>query len=62
MISQPTFPSITNLNLQNIHITPKLVNKVITSLDSSKASGSDCIPGVVLKNCESELSYILAEP
>ena len=24
-------------------------------------SGSDCIPVVVLKNCESELSYILAE-
>ena len=27
----------------------------------SKASGPDCIPGVVLKNCESELSYILAK-
>ena len=31
------------------------------NLDSSKASGPDCIPVVVLKNCESELSYILAE-
>ena len=30
-------------------------------LDSSKASGADCIPVVVLKNCESELSYILAD-
>ena len=28
---------------------------------SSKASGPDCIPEVVLKNCEPELSYILAE-
>ena len=31
------------------------------NLDLSKASGPDCIPVVVLKNCESELSYILAE-
>ena len=30
-------------------------------LDLSKASGLDCIPVVVLKNCELELSYILAE-
>ena len=31
------------------------------NLDSSKASGLDCTPVVVLKNCEPELSYILAE-
>ena len=31
------------------------------NLDLSKASGSDCIPVLVLKNCELELSYILAE-
>ena len=31
------------------------------NLDLSKASGSDCIPVVVLKNCEPDLSYILAE-
>ena len=31
------------------------------NLDLSKASGPDCIPAVVLKNCEPELSYILAE-
>ena len=30
-------------------------------LDLSKASGPDCIPVVVPKNCEPELSYILAE-
>ena len=45
----------------------KTVNKdiLVTSrnLDLSKASGSapGCIPVVVLKNCEPELSYILAE-
>ena len=38
-----------------------MVKKVITNLDSSKASGSDCIPVVVLKNCEPKRSYILAE-
>ena len=38
-----------------------MVKKVIMNLDLSKASGTDCIPVVVLKNCESKLSYILAE-
>ena len=38
-----------------------MVKKVIANLDSSKASDPDCIPVVVLRNCEPELSYILAE-
>ena len=38
-----------------------MVKKVIKNLDLSKASGPDCIPVVVLKNCEPEFSYILAE-
>ena len=38
-----------------------MVRKVVMNLDLSKASGLDCIPVVVLKNCELELSYILAE-
>ena len=38
-----------------------MVEKVITNLDSSKASSPDCIPVVVLKNCEPEVSYLLAE-
>ena len=38
-----------------------MIKKVITNLDSSKASGPDCISLVVLKNCESELSYIVAD-
>ena len=59
-ISLPVFPSKTDLKMY-ISITPKMVKKVITNLDSSKASGLDCIPVVVLKNCELELSYILAE-
>ena len=38
-----------------------MVRKVGMNLDLSKASGPDCIPVVVLKNCELELSYILTE-
>ena len=47
--------------LELISITPKMVKKVTMNLDLSKASGPDCIPVVVLKNCEPELSYILAK-
>ena len=57
-ISLCSFPFRTNLKLDNIHVTPKLVKKVVTNLDSSKVSGSDCIPEVALKNSEPERSYI----
>ena len=59
-ISLPVFPSRTNLKLY-IFVTPKMVRKVVMNLDLSKASGTDSIPVVVLKNNEPELSYILAE-
>ena len=59
-ISLPVFHSRTHLKL-HISVTPKTVKKVIMNLDLSKASGPDCIPVVFLKNCEPELSYILAE-
>ena len=49
------------MKLHNIYVTPKMVQKVIMNLDLPKASGPDCIPVVVLKICEPELSYILAE-
>ena len=38
-----------------------MIKKVIMNLDSSKASGPVCIPAVVLKNCEPDLSYIPVE-
>ena len=44
------------MKMLNISVAPKMVKKVIMNLDLSKASGPDCIPVVVLKNCESELS------
>ena len=61
-ISLLVFPSRTNLKLHNISITQKMVRKVISNIDSSKMSCPDCIPVVVLRNCESEVSYVLAEP
>ena len=38
-----------------------MVKNFIMNLDLSKAFGPDCIPVVVLKNCEPGLSYILAK-
>ena len=60
-ISLPVSPSRTNLKLHHISVTPKMVRKVLMNLDLSKASGPDCIPVVVLKNCELELFCTLAE-
>ena len=52
--------SRTNLKPYNISITPKMIKKVITNLDPSKAFGPDYIPVLVLRNCEPEIPYILA--
>ena len=60
-VSLPDFVSRTNLKLHNFSVTPKMVKKIITNLDSSKASSPDCIPVVVLKNCEPKFSDLLAE-
>ena len=60
-ISLPVFSSRSNLKLFNISITPKMVQKIKTNLDTSKVSGPDCIPLVLLKKSELELSYILTE-
>ena len=54
-ISFPVFPSRTNLKLHNISVTPKIVRKAAMNLDLSNASGPNCIPVVVLKNCKLEL-------
>ena len=59
-ISLPVFPSRTNLKL-HISLTPTMVKKVILCLNLSTASGPDGIPVAVLKNCEPEISHILAE-
>ena len=54
-ISLPVFPSRINLKLHIISVIPKLV---IANLDVSKETGLTCIPKVVLKNCQPELSCI----
>ena len=56
----PAFPFRTNLKL-SISVTCKIAKKFRMNLDSLNASSLDCIPVVVLINCELELSYILAE-
>ena len=55
-ISLPVSHSRTNSKLHNISVTRKMVKKVMMNRDLSKASGSDCIPVVVVKNCEWKLS------
>ena len=55
-ITLPDFLSRTNLKLHNISVSHKMVKNVIMNLDLSNASGPDCIPVMVLKNFESELS------
>lgn len=50
-----TFPSSINLKL-DIYAAPKMVQKVITTPDLSKASGLNCTPSEFLDNCEPELS------
>ena len=59
VILLPVLPSGTNLKRHNIFVTPEMVKRIITNLDSSNASGPNCIPVVVLKNCELELSHTL---
>ena len=55
-ISLPVSPSRTNLKLHNISVTLKIIKKPgQMNLESSKGSGPDCIPVVVLKNYKSEL-------
>ena len=61
-ISLPVFPSRTNLKLHNISVISKMIRKAVMNIDLSKASGPKFFAVVaVLKNCEPELSYILAE-
>ena len=59
--SLPAFPSRTNLNMHNISASLKLVKRVTTNLVLLKTSGRDSFPVVVLRKCETELSYILVE-
>ena len=52
---------MTNLKLNNISVTTKMVKGTMMNLDPRKGYCAKCIPVVLLKNCEIELSNILAE-
>ena len=60
-IPLPAFPSITNLKLHNVHVTPLLDKNIMANFDSIELSGPDCISVVAPKNCELELSPTLAD-
>ena len=57
----PTVNRRTEISLSNTVIIRKMVKKAISNHDSSKASGPDGIPVVVLKICEPKLSFILTD-
>ena len=57
----PSLRYLVNLKLHYISVTPKMVKKVITNINSSKVFGPDCISVLVLQNCELDLLYISAD-
>jgi hypothetical protein len=57
-IEPPAFPERTNKKLPRIRIFPKYVRRTLQSLDTSKATGPDEIPAIVLKQC----AHVLATP
>ena len=54
----PLFNNPEVLSSASITVTKKLVIKIITNLDTPNVFGPNCIPVVILKNCEPEPSYI----
>ena len=59
--SLPTFPSRTDASLSIPFISVKQVRRIMKNLDSSKSSGPDGIPVIVLKECSPELAPVLAK-
>ena len=57
----PIFPKRSKSTLNIPSITVKQVRKIIAKLDSSKSSGPDGIPVVVLKECAPELAPVFTK-
>ena len=57
----PDFPLRTDSVISDPLITPKKVIRIISKLDSAKATGPDGIPVIVLKMCAPELSPVLTK-
>ena len=55
--SLPVFPSRTNVKLHNFSLTPKMIKKVNTNFDSSKACGPNCILARLLNMCLKESCF-----
>jgi len=60
-IEPPAFSERTTKKLPQIRIFPKCVRRTLQSLDTSKASGPDGIPAIVLKQCARVLATPLAK-
>ena len=60
-IPLPNFPLRTASSLHNVKVIAQDVNFHISNLSSSKATGPDNIPVIVLKNIAPELSPVLAK-
>ena len=62
LITQISFYLLSLLECETTYfLNSKLIKKVIINLDSSKVCSPAGIPVVVLKKCELEFPYILAE-
>ena len=57
----PDFPPVTEEKICDLKVTAGQISKLIKELDSTKATGPDSIPVVVLKHISPELSPILAK-
>ena len=57
----PDFSSRTDQEISTMRITVRMVARIISQLDASKAIGPDNIPAIVLKKCSAELSPVLSK-
>ena len=59
--SPPDFPPVTDEKLCDLKVSAGQISQLIKELDSTKATGPDSIPVVVLKQLSPEISPILAK-
>ena len=57
----PPLTYITQSRLSTINITPEIVWKLLLKLDTSKATGPDCVSNKLLKSCADSLCFPLSE-
>ena len=57
----PSFPSRTPATISSISVTVRQVRRILRCLDTSKSSGPDGIPVIVLKECAPELAPVFSK-